>query len=107
MNLNVDETAVKRIHALREEQAKDKLMLRVRIEGGGCSGFQYILELTDAGDDDNDLVFDDCVVTDDISLGFLDGATISFKDELIGAEFKIDNPNAVAGCGCGTSFSTL
>jgi len=82
-------------------------MLRVRIEGGGCSGFQYILELTEDKTSENDLVFADTIVTDDISMGFLDGATISFKDELIGAEFKIDNPNAVAGCGCGTSFSTV
>ncbi len=107
MTINVDDSAVKRIHDLRQEQGKDNLLLRIRIEGGGCSGFQYILELTDTKPDDNDLVYDDSVITDEISMGFLEGATISFKDELIGAEFKIENPNAVAGCGCGTSFSTI
>ncbi|MDH5722063.1 MAG: iron-sulfur cluster assembly accessory protein [Alphaproteobacteria bacterium] len=107
MRLNVDETAVKRIHDLRKEQAKDKLRLRVRIEGGGCSGFQYVLELTDDELDENDLVFDDIIVTDDVSIGFLAGATISFEDKLMGAEFKIDNPNASSGCGCGSSFSTI
>ena len=79
-------------------------MLRVTVEGGGCSGFQYKLELTDALND-KDVTFGDAVVTDDISLPFLQGSTITFKKDLIGSEFKITNPNATAGCGCGTSFA--
>ena len=79
-------------------------MLRIRVEGGGCSGFQYILKLTEEKKA-VDVVFSDCVITDDISLGFLKGSTVSFEENLTGKKFKIDNPNATAGCGCGTSFS--
>lgn len=104
MTLNVDNSAVKRIEELRKEQGKDHLVLRIRVEGGGCSGFQYKLDLTD-NYDDTDIKFEDSVVTDDISLPFLQGSTIKFKNDLIGSEFIIDNPNAVSGCGCGTSFS--
>ncbi|MGH1376264.1 MAG: HesB/IscA family protein [Alphaproteobacteria bacterium] len=106
MSLNIDDSAVKRINELRELQSKDALMLRVRIEGGGCSGFQYKLDLTE-NVNATDIKFADTVVTDDISMGFLDGATVLFEQGLIGSEFKIDNPNATAGCGCGTSFSVM
>lgn len=104
MRLNVDDSAVKRIEELRATQAKDALMLRVTVEGGGCSGFQYILELTDEITD-KDIKFENAVVTDDISMPFLKDATVKFKNDLIGSEFIIDNPNAQSGCGCGTSFS--
>ncbi|MCB9983465.1 MAG: iron-sulfur cluster assembly accessory protein [Rhodospirillales bacterium] len=104
MSLNIDESAIKRIEHLRTAQSKPGLMLRVCVEGGGCSGFQYILELTESAGS-KDLTFADCVVTDDISLPFLEGATVKFKDDLIGSEFIIDNPNAQSGCGCGSSFS--
>lgn len=81
--------------------------LRVAVEGGGCSGFQYNIEL-DAPKKD-DLVLEggsgEKVVVDSVSLPFLAGAVIDFSDELIGARFVIDNPNATASCGCGTSFS--
>jgi len=79
-------------------------MLRVRVDGGGCSGFQYHLELTDEMGD-KDLTFGDAVITDDISLTFLKDSEIKFDESLIGSEFKIENPNAVSGCGCGTSFA--
>lgn len=106
MNLIVDNSAVKRINELRKSKGKESLMLRVRVEGGGCSGFQYKLELNDVKKD-NDIIFADAVISDDISMGFLDGATILFEQNLAGSEFKINNPNAVSGCGCGTSFSTI
>ncbi|MFP4313634.1 MAG: HesB/IscA family protein [Alphaproteobacteria bacterium] len=104
MSINVDNSAIKRLEELRAEKNLDALMLRVRVEGGGCSGFQYMLDLTDEKKE-SDLVFSDAVITDDISLPFLEGSTIKFEDALIGSDFKIENPNAVAGCGCGTSFS--
>ena len=104
MSLNIDDSAVKRIQELRTIQNKDALMLRITVEGGGCSGFQYKMELTD-NKTDKDEIFKDTVVTDDISLPFLDGSTVKFDEGLIGSEFKIDNPNAVSGCGCGTSFA--
>ncbi len=104
MSLNIDDSAVKRIKELRTLQGKDALKLRVTVEGGGCSGFQYKLELTEEIGEKDD-VFEDVVITDGISLPFLLGSTIKFKDELVGSEFVIDNPNATSGCGCGTSFS--
>lgn len=80
--------------------------LRVAVEGGGCSGFQYEIDLDDVQEDD--LVLEGAgekVVVDSTSLPFLAQATIDFQDELIGARFVIDNPNATSSCGCGTSFS--
>ncbi len=80
--------------------------LRVAVEGGGCSGFQYDIRLDSPGDDD--LVLEgngQRVIVDQVSLPFLAGATIDYSDELIGARFVIENPNASSSCGCGTSFS--
>ena len=80
--------------------------LRVAVEGGGCSGFQYEIELDAPKDGDLVLTQDgETVVIDSVSLPFLAGATIDFTEELIGARFAIDNPNATSSCGCGTSFS--
>jgi iron-sulfur cluster assembly accessory protein len=84
----------------------DGKALRVAVEGGGCSGFQYEIKLDDA--DAGDLVLEgsgEKVVVDTVSLPFLANAVIDFTEELIGARFTIENPNATASCGCGTSFS--
>lgn len=104
MSLTIDESAVKRIESLRQAQGKNALMLRVTVDGGGCSGFRYRLELTEDRETD-DLAFAQSVVTDPVSLPFLDGAVIKFEEGLIGSEFRIENPNAKSGCGCGSSFS--
>ncbi len=80
--------------------------LRVAVQGGGCSGFQYDIRLDQPGPDD--LVLEQNgqqVLVDSVSLPFLAGATIDFSHELIGARFVIENPNATSSCGCGTSFS--
>ena len=80
--------------------------LLIALEGGGCSGFQYQIELDEPAADD--LILEGAgekVVIDPTSLPFLAGATIDFTEELIGARFAIDNPNAASSCGCGTSFS--
>lgn len=80
--------------------------LRVAVEGGGCSGFQYEIDLDEATEDD--LVLEgegEKVVIDSVSLPFLAGASIDFSEELIGSRFVIDNPNASSSCGCGVSFS--
>lgn len=80
--------------------------LRVAVEGGGCSGFQYEITLDAPAADD--FVLEGCgekVVVDSVSLPFLAGARIDFTEELIGARFTIENPNATSSCGCGTSFS--
>lgn len=80
--------------------------LRVAVEGGGCSGFQYEIALDEPKEDD--LVLEgkgQKVIVDAISLPFLENAVIDFTQELIGARFVIENPNATSSCGCGTSFS--
>ena len=80
--------------------------LRVAVEGGGCSGFQYDIRLDDPAADD--LVLEgegQKVLVDPVSLPFLENAVIDFTEELIGARFVVENPNATASCGCGTSFS--
>ena len=82
-------------------------MLRVSVEGGGCSGFQYKFDLVPAAADD-DVVLERSgakVVIDQVSLGYLAGSEIDFVDDLIGASFRVNNPKATASCGCGTSFS--
>jgi iron-sulfur cluster assembly accessory protein len=81
--------------------------LRVAVEGGGCSGFHYDLQLVDTGEDD-DLVIErdgQRVLIDAVSLPYLANAVIDYSAELIGARFVIQNPNATSSCGCGTSFS--
>ena len=80
--------------------------LRIAVEGGGCSGFQYDIRLDEAAPDD--LVLErggQKVLVDSVSLPFLENAVIDFSEELIGARFVIQNPNATSSCGCGTSFS--
>ena len=82
-------------------------MLRIAVTGGGCSGFQYNFAIDDARLDDDLVVERDgaTVLIDPVSLDFLKGAEIDFVDDLIGQAFKVNNPNATASCGCGTSFS--
>ncbi|MBO6949573.1 MAG: iron-sulfur cluster insertion protein ErpA [Rhodospirillales bacterium] len=105
--LNVSDSCAARIAKLREIQDNAGLMLRITVNGGGCSGFQYAFDLDDKVGDD-DITFEHNgvqVVTDEVSLGFLSGCTVDFKDELGAAFFSVDNPNATSSCGCGTSFS--
>ena len=86
--------------------AEEGKALRIAVEGGGCSGFQYEIALDEPAEDD--LVLEGSgqkVVVDSVSLPFLADAVIDFTEELIGARFTIENPNATAACGCGTSFS--
>ncbi|WP_323005667.1 iron-sulfur cluster assembly accessory protein [Pseudorhodobacter sp.] len=88
------------------EASGDAKALRVSVEGGGCSGFQYDIRLDDPAEDDTILEKDGMkVLVDTVSLPFLANAVIDFSDELIGARFVVENPNASSSCGCGTSFS--
>ncbi len=84
-----------------------KTALRVSVAGGGCSGFQYEFGLEDKRAEDDLAIQRDgaTVVIDSMSLVYLNGSEIDFVDDLIGAQFKISNPNATMSCGCGTSFS--
>ena len=80
--------------------------LRVAVEGGGCSGFQYAIDLDAPAEGDLKLEGEgEVVVIDETSLPFLGGATIDFAEELVGSRFTIDNPNAASSCGCGVSFA--
>ncbi|GGF55735.1 heme biosynthesis protein HemY [Azorhizobium oxalatiphilum] len=81
--------------------------LRVSVEGGGCSGFQYRFDVTQDRNDDDTVIERDgaTVLVDAVSLDYMAGCQIDFVDDLIGAAFKIENPHATASCGCGTSFS--
>jgi iron-sulfur cluster assembly accessory protein len=102
----LSESAARRITEIVAQEAKNKL-LRVSVEGGGCSGFQYRFDLV-AGAEPDDLVIERSgarIVIDPISLAYMAGAEIDFVDDLIGASFKVKNPNVTAACGCGTSFS--
>ena len=101
----VTDRAYARLAEINAETGDSKA-LRVAVEGGGCSGFQYDIKLDDPTDDDLVLEKDGMrVLVDSVSLPFLSNATIDFTEELIGARFTIENPNATASCGCGTSFS--
>jgi iron-sulfur cluster insertion protein len=109
MELNIPPKVTDRAFARLAEIAEDAgpRALRVAVLGGGCSGFQYEFQLEDAAAAD-DLVIErdgQKVLVDPESLPFLAGAVIDFKDELIGARFAVENPNATSTCGCGTSFS--
>jgi len=88
-------------------QAEDAAFLRVSVVGGGCSGFSYKFDLEkEAADEDLRIERDGAtVLVDPMSVDFLENSEIDYVDELIGAAFKIHNPNAVAACGCGVSFS--
>ncbi|MDE2134024.1 MAG: iron-sulfur cluster insertion protein ErpA [Alphaproteobacteria bacterium] len=104
--VTVSPRAAKRIAQIIAAEGKP-MMLRLAVTGGGCSGFQYNFALDDAAACD-DLVVEEGGVTvliDSTSLEFLKGAEIDFADDLIGASFKVNNPNATSSCGCGTSFS--
>jgi iron-sulfur cluster assembly accessory protein len=104
--VSLTDRAARRIgEILRREPAGT--MLRVSVEGGGCSGFQYKFDVERAQAADDVVITRDgaTVLIDQISLGYLAGSEIDFVDDLIGAAFKINNPQATASCGCGTSFS--
>jgi iron-sulfur cluster assembly accessory protein len=105
--VTLSDAAAKRIAAILKKDM-DKTAMRVSVEGGGCSGFSYKFDLVDAAAGDDDLVLEKGeakVLIDSLSLVYMGGSEIDFIDNLMGQSFQIKNPNAVASCGCGTSFS--
>jgi iron-sulfur cluster assembly accessory protein len=104
--VTISDRAARRIAAILQAETQP-VALRVAVTGGGCSGFQYNFALDDAQQGEDLVVEKDGakVLIDPVSLDFLAGAEIDFTDDLIGQAFKINNPNATASCGCGTSFS--
>lgn len=109
MTVELTAAAAARVTRLAEKEGNPKLMLRVGVLGGGCSGFQYDIGFADQMNDDDQVFETDGVkmLIDATSLPFLEGAKVDFVHELIGASFRIDNPNASSNCGCGSSFSLL
>jgi iron-sulfur cluster assembly accessory protein len=106
VNISVSDRAANRIREIMAGEAGQKA-LRISVEGGGCSGFRYEFALV-ADTNDDDLVIEKGgarVAIDPVSVPFMAGSQIDFVDDLMGASFKITNPNATASCGCGTSFS--
>ena len=106
-SVTLSDSAARRIAAILGSET-GKNAMRVSVEGGGCSGFSYKFDLIDTPAAEDDIVIekDDArVVIDQLSLVYMEGSEIDFVDNLLGQSFQINNPNAVASCGCGTSFS--
>ena len=104
--ITVSDRAARRIGEILKTEG-DGAMLRISVEGGGCSGFQYKFDIERAKAADDLVISRDgaVVLIDPISVNYMAGSEIDFVDDLIGASFRVTNPNATASCGCGTSFS--
>ena len=101
------ESAANKVKALVEEEANPNLKLRVSVDGGGCSGFQYAFAFDENVSDDDTVVEKNgaTVVVDVTSMQYLNGSEVDYLEGLEGARFVVNNPNATATCGCGSSFS--
>jgi iron-sulfur cluster insertion protein len=106
MTISLSTSAAARVRWIAERQKADPV-LRLAVEGGGCSGFQYRFGLADSVEADDSITETDGVrlVVDSISLDLVDGAEVDFVESLGGSAFRVTNPNAASGCGCGSSFS--
>lgn len=104
--VTISDRAARRIWEILKSEG-DGAMLRISVEGGGCSGFQYKFDVEHARAEDDLVIERDkaVVLVDPASQPFLAGSEVDFVDDLIGASFRVNNPNATASCGCGTSFS--
>ena len=105
-DLTLSPAAAQRLQAIGAKEGR-AVMLRVAVEGGGCSGFQYLFDLVEEAQPDDLRIEHDgsAALVDEMSLAFLKGSVIDYVDELAGAEFRVRNPNAKSSCGCGVSFS--
>ena len=105
-DISLSENAAKRVAWIAERQSKPAI-LRLAVDGGGCAGFTYKFELADAAENDDAVAETGGVklVVDPVSLELVKGSAVDFVEELGGASFKVLNPNAQSGCGCGSSFS--
>jgi iron-sulfur cluster assembly accessory protein len=105
-DITLTPAAARRLKTIAEREGRP-LMLRVAVDGGGCSGFQYRFDLVEAAEADDLRIERDgaAAVVDVVSMALLKGSQIDFADELAAAEFRVKNPNAKSSCGCGVSFS--
>ncbi|MEO7240748.1 MAG: iron-sulfur cluster assembly accessory protein [Sphingomicrobium sp.] len=106
MTVSLTPNAAARVAAIAQRQGKPAI-LRLGVDGGGCAGFSYTFDLADAANADDSIAETDGVklVVDPVSLGLVAGSAVDFVENLGGAAFKVTNPNAASGCGCGSSFS--
>jgi len=105
--VNLTENAARRINKLKQMEGNDALMLRLSVNGGGCSGFSYNFALDDQVNEDDQRfeAFGVTLLVDETSLDLLAGSTVDFVEDLVGSAFAVKNPNASSTCGCGSSFS--
>lgn len=106
--ITLTDRAAQELKSLLQEQEKPNAALRVWVAGGGCSGLQYGMALDDADPEEGDQVFHDQEIklfVDQLSLRYMTGSVVDYVDDQFGGGFKIENPNAVSSCGCGSSFS--
>ena len=105
--MKLESGAVEKLRELVAEEGNPNLMLRVFVQGGGCSGMSYGFTFDEVkNEDDFDFAYEEVkVLVDSMSMQYLQGATINYKDDIMGSSFVIDNPNATTSCGCGSSFS--
>jgi len=105
--MNIAESAVTRLQELKAEEHNPDLKFRVFVQGGGCSGMQYGFTFDESqNEDDFDFQFEDLtVLVDSMSMEYLRGASIDYREDAMGANFVIENPNAQTSCGCGSSFN--
>jgi len=105
--MNLQPAAISKLQELVAEEGNPNLMLRVFVQGGGCSGMSYGFTFDEMqNEDDFDFSYEDVkVVVDSMSMQYLQGASIDYKEDLMGASFVINNPQAQTTCGCGSSFS--
>ncbi len=105
--ITITESAAARVAEILEKEGNDRLMLRIKVSGGGCSGFQYGFDLDETLADDDQIFEKDGikVVIDTMSLGMLGGSEVDFNQTIMSAAFSINNPNVTASCGCGSSFA--
>ena len=104
-SVSISESAARRLNKILK--AEDGAALRISVKGGGCSGFQYAFDIENAKADDDIVIARDgaTILVDPISLEYMKGSVVDFVDDLMGQAFKVRNPNAVATCGCGVSFT--
>ncbi len=107
--VTLTDRAAQELKSLLQEQEKPNAALRVWVAGGGCSGLQYGMALDDSEPEDGDQILNDHdlkIFVDEMSLRYMTGSVVDYVDDQFGGGFKIENPNAVKSCGCGSSFST-
>lgn len=105
--MNITDNAIKKLQQILTEDENRNAKIRIYVEGGGCSGFQYGFAIEDDKQED-DFIFEEkdvAILVDPISFSYLEGITVDYKDDINGARFAIQNPKAASTCGCGSSFS--